>query len=192
MIVIRRNYPPVLSGDQLCRVCHISKRKAKWLLENGVIPYEDTGRKTHRYLIRLEDAIRYLKKKDRSPDAFIEPKGIFSSRPPTFTPLCDAEAARSLLTGLWAQEPDALTTERAVELTGYTDVTLRRWIRSGELTAVRYYNSYLIPKYTLIECMAFKSQQNPKFLSARHIELLEGQPQTDHALSADRKGDQRA
>ena len=46
--LLRETYPAIISGDQLCRVCHISKRKAKWLLENGVIPCEDTGRKTRR------------------------------------------------------------------------------------------------------------------------------------------------
>ena len=51
--LLREAYPAIISGDQLCRVCHISKRKAKWLPENGVIPCEDTGKKTRRYRVRL-------------------------------------------------------------------------------------------------------------------------------------------
>lgn len=52
-------YPEVISADQLYRICHISKRKAKWLLEHGYIPCEDSGKKTRRYKIRLNDVIDY-------------------------------------------------------------------------------------------------------------------------------------
>ena len=33
---LREQYPAVISKDQLYRICHISKRKALWLLEHGV------------------------------------------------------------------------------------------------------------------------------------------------------------
>lgn len=58
-------YPEVISADQLYRICHISKRKAKWLLEHGYIPCEDSGKKTRRYKIRLNDVIDYLAKLPR-------------------------------------------------------------------------------------------------------------------------------
>lgn len=35
---LRQEYPAVISMDQLYRICHISKRKARWLLENGGSP----------------------------------------------------------------------------------------------------------------------------------------------------------
>ena len=38
-----------MSGDELYRFLHISKRKMKYLLENGYISTEDTGMKTHGY-----------------------------------------------------------------------------------------------------------------------------------------------
>lgn len=38
-------YPAVISKDQLYRICHISKRKATWLLEHGVIPCKDSGKR---------------------------------------------------------------------------------------------------------------------------------------------------
>lgn len=40
-----REYPETVSKEQLCQICHISKRKATWLLEHGYIPCEDTGKK---------------------------------------------------------------------------------------------------------------------------------------------------
>ena len=33
-----------MNKEQLCKACHISKRTAVFLLENGLIPYIDTGR----------------------------------------------------------------------------------------------------------------------------------------------------
>lgn len=41
---LRRKYPETISMDQLYRICHISKRKARWLLEHGVIPCQDSGK----------------------------------------------------------------------------------------------------------------------------------------------------
>lgn len=41
---IINQYPAVITMDQMYRICHISKRKAKWLLENGVIPCQDSGK----------------------------------------------------------------------------------------------------------------------------------------------------
>ena len=52
-------YPEVISAYQLYRICHISKRKAIWLLLHGYIPCEDSGKKTRRYKIRLNDVIDY-------------------------------------------------------------------------------------------------------------------------------------
>ena len=38
-------YPEVVTKEQLRKICHISKRKATWLLENGYIPCTDTSKK---------------------------------------------------------------------------------------------------------------------------------------------------
>ena len=71
-------YPDVISADQLYRICHISKRKAKWLLEHGYIPCEDSGKKTRRYKIRLNDVIDYLRTLEAAPDLVATPVGAFN------------------------------------------------------------------------------------------------------------------
>ena len=48
-------YPEVISKEQVYRICHISKRKATWLLENGIIPCKDSGKKTRRFQVRTID-----------------------------------------------------------------------------------------------------------------------------------------
>ena len=57
---LRTEYPEKISQDQLYRICRISKRKATWLLENGYIPCQDTGKKTRRFKIEIMDVIEYL------------------------------------------------------------------------------------------------------------------------------------
>ena len=93
---LRREYPETISMDQLYRICHISKRKARWLLEHGVIPCQDSGKQTRRFSIRLEEAICFLEQRDAGLLDDVIPQGIFSSdssRPvrPTIPLLDEAE-----------------------------------------------------------------------------------------------------
>ena len=57
---LREEYPAIITLEQLYRICHISKRKGRWLLENGVIPCQDSGKRTRRFRIKIEDVITYL------------------------------------------------------------------------------------------------------------------------------------
>ena len=61
---LRKEFPETISMDQLYRICHISKRKAHWLLEHGIIPCRDSGKHTRRFSIRLEEVIRFLELRD--------------------------------------------------------------------------------------------------------------------------------
>ena len=57
---IRRAYPETISKDQFYRIAHISKATALHLLQNGLVPCKDTGKKTRRYTIRTDDVITHL------------------------------------------------------------------------------------------------------------------------------------
>lgn len=54
-----------ISLEQLYKMLHVSKRKAAWMLQNGIIPCRIRPTATHRYIIRLEDVEIYLKKQKR-------------------------------------------------------------------------------------------------------------------------------
>ena len=54
---IIENYPNTITLDQFYRICHISKWKAKWLLENGIAPCQDSGKKTRRFKIQTRDVV---------------------------------------------------------------------------------------------------------------------------------------
>ena len=44
-----------LSAEQICKILHISKRKCALMLQNGMIPCKDSGKKTRRYTVMRKD-----------------------------------------------------------------------------------------------------------------------------------------
>ena len=76
---LQEEYPAIITLEQLYQICHISKRKGRWLLENGVIPCQDSGKRTRRFRIRLKDVITYLENTRSSVLKVTVPSGIFSS-----------------------------------------------------------------------------------------------------------------
>lgn len=54
--------PEVMTKEQFRIACHISKRKAKELLDNGIVPCEITGNKTWKYRIKKSDVLDYLER----------------------------------------------------------------------------------------------------------------------------------
>lgn len=173
---LRDEYPEIISQDQLYRICRISKRKATWLLENGYIPCEDSGKKTRRFKIRIDDVIIYLTKLEKHPESLQTPPGIFSTRTKyrsinSMQELIDPKSFRKMLKKEWSSFPDALTTEEVIKLIGYTQSTLSDWIIQGRIIGIRYYNRYLIPKDCLIEYMATKAHHITQ-KSNNHMSLI--------------------
>lgn len=154
-------YPEKICQDQFYRICRISKRKATWLLENGYIPCEDTGKKTRRFKIRITDVIEYLTRLEDSPESLLTPPGIFSSgikhRPKhkNVEPI-DSDQFMKMLKKKWSSFPDTLTVGDVIKLTGYCQTTIAEWISKDKLFGVWYHSKYLIPKDCLIEYMVTK------------------------------------
>lgn len=69
-----------ISLEQLYKMLHVSKRKAAWMLQNGIIPCRIRPTATHRYIIRLEDVEIYLQKQRKARREEI-PVGIFNASP---------------------------------------------------------------------------------------------------------------
>lgn len=173
---LREQYPEIISKDQFYRICRISKRKARWLLENGLIPCEDSGKQTRRFRIRLEDVITFLEQRDAGLLQDEIPIGIFSSGShPSAQPrqTLDSGALCAFLLERWADAPDMLTAQQAASLCGYGPTTINVWIGKGLVTAVQCRGRNLIPKESLAERLASRETQ----LSSNHpecyTELLE-------------------
>ena len=183
---LRDEYPEIISQDQLYRICHISKRKATWLLENGYIPCEDSGKKTRRFKIRIDDVIIYLTKLEKHPESLQTPPGIFSTRTKCRSiaqmqePI-DQKIFTKMLKKEWHNFPDVLATNDVIKLIGYTQSTLSDWIIQGRIIGIRYYNRYLIPKDSLIEYMATKAHRIHQ-KSEKHKDLIRKYLEAQHTF----------
>lgn len=170
-----KDCPDWLSLEQFRAVAHISKRKAKWLLENGVIPCEDSGKHTHRFRIRRSDVADFLRRRDAWELNSVIPAGAFSSKQLHNTPLPNTESEElfSFLIDEWSYMPDMLTTKETTELTGYNDTTINNWATNGKIQAVNYYGKNLISKESLAEYLASYEGQRIARPSRTHREMLE-------------------
>lgn len=173
---LREQYPDVITKDQLYRICHISKRKAVWLLEHGVIPCEDSGKKTRRFRIQLEDVIRFLERRDAGELNNIFPQGYFSSHSPSAREervYLECAGLRDMLLTRWEDEPDMLTGRQVEALCGYSVNTVNKWLKRGRVEGVNYYGTNLISKESLAAYLASHVGQDISVKSEIHRELLE-------------------
>ena len=139
--ILLEQYPEVVSKDQMYKICHISKRKATWLLENGVIPCQDSGKKTRRFQIRTIDIVRYLAKRDSNPQEVSTPVGIFNNpkaNRKTIVPATQISYIdlKRYLYFKWKAVPDALVSKDISRITGYTAQTIGQWISKKKLQSV--------------------------------------------------------
>lgn len=173
-------YPATISQDQLYRICHISKRKATWLLLNGYIPCKDTGKKTRRFTIQITDVISYLSNLEADPQSFATPIGIFSNDSKSYKKkaVCDLIDPVRFTTKLkkeWQHEPDVFTTKQVSVLLGYSTSTIGTWVSKNHLKAIHYHSRYLIPKECLIEYLATVANYNINIYqkSSKHLALID-------------------
>lgn len=173
---LREQYPDMISMDQLYRICHISKRKAVWLLEHGVIPCEDSGKQTRRFRIQLEDVIDFLERRDAGELDGVLPVGCFSSGRPSAREAhvyLDRHELCDLILDCWVDEPDMLTVKQAAALCGYSINAINRWMKKGVVEGVNYYGTNLFSKESLAEHLASHAGQEISVKSELHREFLD-------------------
>ena len=159
-----------LSLEQLRQKLHISKRKAAWMLQNGVIPCRIVDTPTHlRYYVKEEDLRAYMSRSiTESKKEFT--RGQFSSRnkdaPETdevsgdgisvfaFLSQDDRNNFERVLEKRLATYPDAMTVKRIVEIIGYSEKTIRWHIKKGRIFTILQDRKYLVSKYSLIKFLA--------------------------------------
>ena len=159
-----------LSLEQLRQRLHISKRKAAWMLQNGVIPCRIVDTPTHlRYYVSEEDLEAYLHKPQSERSREI-PVGVFSSRKENSLPLEKGgrdhnsvnitltNEERGLFTHLLEKRmaiyPDAMDISRVAKITGYSRTTILRRVQNGDIFAVMINDEYMLSKAGVIEFFA--------------------------------------
>ena len=171
--------PQVLSGEQVRCILHISKRKCSWMLNNGFIKCQNTGKRTRKYTVLKEDLLTYIEDSAKHPEKYVTPHAEFStvkynkprprkigfpsSLPSDFRPWLEQE---------FETVPDALTIQQVIAITGYTENTVNRWLRQGHLKSVQTQTTRIIPKTWLIDfyCSHAYTITN---MSDKHIKLMQ-------------------
>ena len=106
----------IITKEQLYKILHISKRRAKFLLDNGYIPCIDTGKKTRRYQIKLSDVQEFI-------DSNVE-----------------VENAPWLLSIMETIDPDNYDSlqyfERVLRSSGIIDALIKNGINEGDTVSV--------------------------------------------------------
>ncbi|MCM1564709.1 MAG: helix-turn-helix domain-containing protein [Dehalobacter sp.] len=105
-LALLKDCPETLSLQHFRAVAYISKRKAKWLLENGIIPCQDSGKQTRRFLIRRSVVAEFLRRQDAGELEAVIPVGAFNGKPPTVdsSSLMEPEELFPFLLDEWADE----------------------------------------------------------------------------------------
>lgn len=162
-----------ISLEQLYKMLHISKRKAAWMLQNGIIPCRMRNTKTHRYAVRIEDVEEYLRKSSKKRRQEI-PAGKFNAKPTKkavssgrqphdtvaltgcyISPSVEEiEAFKAYVTIRLKYINDALTIPQAASAIGYSPGTVLEHIEKKHLEAVKISGKYIIAKTCLVDFLA--------------------------------------
>ncbi len=177
---LRKKYPPILSLEDVRIILRISRRKASWMLQNGIIKCTNNGKKTKQYAVDIDDLFDYFKKVEINDPSVRIPSGIFSSR-------VAEQASRKLLLDAihavpsadfslfladeWCEYDDLLYWNDVVKITGYAKTTVNKWMADKLLKKAIAQDGHFTTKEWLIEFYqeyAYKIEGK----SQKHILLL--------------------
>lgn len=172
-------YPEYITKDQMYRICHISKKTCLFLLESGLVPNIDSGKKTRRFKIKTEDVIDYLKSRDDYPELYKAPDGYYignggKQKSPSFDEVFtkeDLERMRQYYENRLRKYPDVMTVEQVAHFTGYCKNSVGRWCSKQQVKCFFIRQRFYIPKEYLLDFLvsryfigiAVKSAKHQKF-----------------------------
>ena len=176
---IRKSYPNVLSLEKVRRILGISKRKAAWMLQNGIIKCENTGKKTRQYRVKLNDLFRYLDKYEQGDPSVMTPIGKFNAkktknerpRIPREIYSKPPDDFRLWLEDEWYAESDLLHIKDISRITGYHENTVQKWLKDKKIRSVWTQNLLISSKTWLIDFYCDDAYQIVRKSDA-HIDLM--------------------
>ena len=144
-----QGYPSYISKEQFCKICHISKRTALRLLEDGSIPCKSNGKQTRKFQIALADVEAFLLK--RQARIKINPREARN----VYRPM--SAEMKSLLPHVvtdWLEPyPDVLSVDEVVQITGYGSSSVVKWCKKEDLQHYCIGRKFFVPKTWLQEFM---------------------------------------
>ena len=176
---LKNTYPEKITKDQFYRICHISKKTASYLLDNGLVPCVNSGKKTRKYTILLSDVIAFLEAREENPLVFKAPDNYYKGDKACYAHGINAERLirhRSLLRTFLemkiASYRDVLSPREVGEITGYSFKTVNQWCVKEELKCFLIFNKFQIPKEYLLDFMASDRCILIAKKSQKHIKML--------------------
>lgn len=175
-----------VTQEQVRQMLHVSKRKAKYLLDNGIIPCINTGKKTRQYRVKVSDIEYYMEHPyDFAVGMF--PSGSKHKPVKKEAVRLDEDVVREYYLNLLSKENDMLSVQEISEVTGYSASAIYRWIERGWVDSMMFLGRHLIRKDNLYSflisptCATFpqKSLKHLQQISEikRQMQLLEKKKQ---------------
>ena len=174
---ILKKYPETISKEQLYKLRHISKRAAKYYLDNGIIPCRNTGHATHKYQILTTDVVAFLRSRDKNPGRYSVSVKSSSGYKPVVRPSIQynqrvMRAYRQLLITRTEDYPDLMTLKMIAELTGYSTKTILTWTAIGHMRWFKDgYHNYA-PKELVLKQLLSEDFRNIKNKSKTHYDWI--------------------
>lgn len=173
---ILREYPEFINKDVMYKLCHISKRTALFLLESGLVPCKNSGKKTRKYTIATADVVDYLIQREIEPERYLAPKGWYVGETKSsfsILPRGIRDKMYCYFENLMELYPDLLNINEVVEITGYGKSTVVRWCSSDKLYHFSKSGKFKIPKVSLLEFMMSIQFRRIRSKSSKHHEFIE-------------------
>ena len=175
-----QNLPDTFSLQDLCRVCHISKRDGRYYLQSELIPCTYTGKKTRCYQIRKKDLLKTLKDYDERPQKYVVPRkwrenGVLCRKrlqPVIYLPPQDvsSETAKAYYQKKLDDQPDLLCAVQVMMITGYSRRTITRWCDQKNVRTLARNPRVWIPKEELYRFLISDIYNNIPAKSKEHLE----------------------
>ena len=165
-----------ISKERFRIICHLSKASALKLIKSGLIPAIDTGIPTARYLIALEDVIKYLQDREATPEKY----GYRKYQRPKRT-ICDIYKEYDPLIGIYmrklveialAGKPELLTAKDIVEVLGYSRYSIHRWKVKYSLKHIIIKNKVYFSKQCLLDFVGGPGFHSLLYKTDQHIDFL--------------------
>lgn len=182
--------PDTFTLQDLCRVCHISRRDGRYYLLSGLIPCTTTGQKTRCYIIRKKDLVKALKDYDEHPQNYIVPQewkenGVLHRKriqPVIYLPPQDvsSEFAREYYRNKLDGQPDLLCAAQIMMITGYSVQTVSRWCIHNNLQPFIRKPRLWIPKEELYKFFLSDAYNDIPKKTKEHLDDIKVIYQTLH------------
>lgn len=144
---LQKEYTQPLTIGQMCTICKISLRSAKYLIDQGIIKAKISNKRTWKYQIPIESVIEYLSQRDTN--GSLIPKGKLTSRKreanyamrPQFKICClkrqdNQVTIRKYFDYIFSEYPEILTRQDVTDMIGLHRNTVVKHIKANRIQEV--------------------------------------------------------